>query len=219
MNLGEIRTLVRNLLDEPSEGFWTDTELNIYINAAYEHYYLRIINSDYAGVLTTRTSLNIVAATDTVALPSDFLKHKKLERVFDTYKVPIDYNERHEMGTQTSGADSGNYLPTWQIVGSDIVLEPPPSTSASNGLLLWYYPELTELSADGDTPVTGFRKNWHKMLAVKACVFAKGLKEEESDDALIRMLITLEDPFETALQRLVVARQYVEPDYRAWEGY
>jgi hypothetical protein len=174
-----MRAKARLLLDEASAAFWTDDEIDWYINEAYKYYYNYLVHSDYNRLRST-TNLSIVSGTETVALPSGCLSCSMLERVFDTKTIPLEYKERFEYRNITSGADSSYYLPTWTVRGSNIVLEPTPTASWTNGLLLHYYPEPSEMSSDSDEPDAGFLSTFHGMLPVKAAIFAKEGRQEGS---------------------------------------
>jgi hypothetical protein len=80
MNLGELRTLSRYWLDDDEGGYFTDTMMNTFLNQAQREVQKLLLQAgeDY---------YTICVMTDTVvnqrdyALPSDFVKLMRLERV------------------------------------------------------------------------------------------------------------------------------------------
>ena len=211
MNLGELRTRTRRILDEISEAFWLDLELDDYINTAYKHYYQQLINVGYHRLLSAPTLLTITSGTETVALPSDFFKDRLLERVIDTRTIPLHRKDRYETSNIISGASSSYYLPNYTFRGSNIVLEPTPSATFTNGLKLHYYPIADDLSLDADEPVAGFISDWHRMLPWKAAEMAKGGREEEDIGNITNILARLEQPFLSIIEDVSQQRQFVEP--------
>lgn len=212
MNKGEMRARVRYLIDEPTETFWLDVELDTYIDAAYNYYYQDLLNANYDGIEAAPTNLNIVSGTSTVALPSDFAKARMLERVFSTQTVPLRYVERQEEANIITPMDSSYYLPIWSIIGSNINLEPTPPSSWANGLKLWYFPIPTPMTADAHTPDSGFRAMWHDLIPLRAAVMAKEGKEEADASGILKILQPLETMFhETLSASTTITRQYVTP--------
>lgn len=211
MNLLQIRTETLRYLDDDGESFWDTTEINSYINSAYEYYYSLAVDENYSGLLSTPASLSIVSGTETVALPVDFFKTKMLERVFPTKTVAMYYCDRLDGANLLTSTDQSYYLPSWKIVGANIVLEPTPSASYANGLKLSYWPIPTLMAADIDTPATGFRAPWHRMLPVRAAMMAKGGREENDISQLERILSPMEINFMNNLESITASRKFVEP--------
>lgn len=218
MNLGQMRAKARILLDESSAVFWSDDEINWYVNIAYKQYYQHLVFSDFNRLRTTGL-LSIVSGTETIALPTGCLSAAMLERVFDTKTIPLEYKERFEAPNLTSGADTSYYLPTWTVRGANIVLEPTPSASFSNGLKIHYYPEPTEMTVDANTPDAGFISTWHDMLPVKAAILAKEGRQESDTAGLQSFLNQLEEPFVSITENLVTSRQYSAPFITGGENF
>ncbi len=211
MNLLQIRTEALRYLDDDSESFWDATEINSYINAAYDYYYALAVDENYPGLLSAPAILNIVSGTETVALPSDFFKVKMLERVFTTKTVACQYIDRLDGANLLTSTDQSYYVPTWKIVGANIVLEPTPSASYVGGLKLNYWPVSVAMVADIDTPIAGFRSPWHRMLPIRAAIMAKGGREENDTSQLDRMIAPLEINFMNNLESITASRKFVEP--------
>lgn len=208
-NLGQLRTRQRYLVDEPSAKFWEDVELNWYLNIAYSIYYEELVNAGYSKLESAPATLNITAGTETVALPSDYFLWAMLELVKDNKTIPLTYQPRYEAINLTSGSDTSDYEPTWYIRGSNIVLEPTPGASVTGGLKFHYYPSLTELSSDSDTPVID--AIFHHLIAVKGAIIAKEGRQEAVTTELNQLLDKLEKPFWSLIKNLVKSRQYTTP--------
>lgn len=178
MNLGQIRTASRYKLNESGAAFWSDAELNEYINQEYAKIWQLLINYGYRSTLTT-DDLSITANTRTVALPTDFLKARLLEHKVGNVYYPCKYYQRFDtsVGDSTVGGSAfGDYYSfAYSFLGDDIVLEPTPITSETDSLRLTYFKSFTELSSDSDTP--SFPSIYHKLL-VLGCVISAKAKEE-----------------------------------------
>lgn len=173
-----MRTRLRRKLDESEESYWTDAELTDYINEAYYYYWEWLLNARDNRSLKS-TTLDIVAGTAEIALPSDFVVARLVEKVEDNSTYPIKWFERFDEPNYTAGVSYSNYYPDFTIrfVGSNVVLEPTPNTSQTGGIKLTYYFHPTELSDDTDIPDAGFSPLYHSLLPFKAAVYAK-TKEE-----------------------------------------
>ena len=85
----ELRTRVRDYLDEPVAAFWTDAQLNNWINQAYFFAYMEFVQA-FENYFATVVYQNITAGVDTYALPVNFDKFRLLERVIDnTVTIPL----------------------------------------------------------------------------------------------------------------------------------
>lgn len=143
---------VRITLNQPSKNnsFWTDEELTMYLNDAIRVYFLEV-NERSEGQFDTKVSLDLVADTETVSLPTDCFEVKALYRVFNDENKVLNYkpNIIESYGTTTSTGDS-YYEPYYYFRGNDIVLRPIPGFSETGGLVLEYtqFPEVLILGSD-----------------------------------------------------------------------
>lgn len=209
--LSQFRTRTRYYLDDGSATRWVDAEVDYYINDAYEYYYNKLVNVAYNGLLKdTPASLDIVAATDTVAVPADFYKGKRLYRVLSSRKVPLQNRENYEDTVYTGGA-GGEFFPVYEFRATDILLMSTPQSSHTGGLELDYWPVMTALTLDTDEPVSGFSEQWQKLIPLRAAWIAKALREEEDVSNLITLLDNKEGPFNDTIDSMTIARQYTQP--------
>lgn len=216
-NLLALRTRVRSYIDEPTPRFWTDAELNNWINQAYFYYYMELVDA-YESYFATVVLINIVAGTATYPLPLDFDKIRLLERIVDgTTTVPLQEFNRIEAPNVISGFTYTNsYFPTYRFFGTNFLLEPTPSNSQTNGLRLEYVPIPLTMALDIDAPNPAFLDHWQEMIVLKAAISAK-MKEEMVGNQgadlgpFMTMLTTWENKVKEALEQRTMARRYTEP--------
>lgn len=207
----QLRTTTRYYLDDNSATRWSDTEVTEYLNQAYRHYYNRLVNMAYDSILATPVLLDTVAATPTVALPTDFYKCKILYKVLSDRKQPCVHKENFQGTVLTTLAPSNFYVPTYSFQGMNLLLDPIPADSVTGALELHYWPVLTQMSSDSDTPVSGFSDQWQDLLPIYAAYQAKSLREEEDVANIQNMLLLREKPFNEMLDAMTIARRRVEP--------
>lgn len=123
--------------------------------------------------------LDIVASTREVALPSDFLKDRLLEHQVGEVWFPCVYYNRFDT---TVGTDAGStstigdyYRFAYSFVGDDIILEPTPVNSETEGLRMTYFFQPEELDSDSDEP--DFPSIYHRVLVLDTVIQAKGKEE------------------------------------------
>ncbi len=85
MNLSQIRTRIRYRIGEDTEGFWSDVELNSYINDAKDDLFNAIMTLKKDIFIKTAT-LSFSANEKTKALPSDFSRLKSLRATTSGYE-------------------------------------------------------------------------------------------------------------------------------------
>jgi hypothetical protein len=116
--------------------YWTDDEINNWLNQSYFYYYQWIMQS-FQGYFLKDTLMDINAGQDKYTVPADFFKIRLLERILPTQTVPMRVFDRMESPNVTTGANYGNFaVPTYRFEGEYIVLEPTPdSTFTSTDLI------------------------------------------------------------------------------------
>lgn len=178
MNLVNLRTKTRRKLDELSESFWSDDELDDYINEAYFHYWQWMLRAEYYRCQKTAL-LDLVSGTPNIALPSDFAIAKRVERVLSSGSlIPLDWDDRYDEPNYANGGGTGNdYLPSVNYEGSNLILEPTPQESVTGGIKLTYYYYPERLEDDGDEPDAAFLDFYHDIIIGQAVLFAKAKEE------------------------------------------
>ena len=206
MNLENIRDYVRRMLneDEESQGFYSDMELNVYINEAYKelvniHPLPTKLYELYAIMkYTTTTGLS------TYLLPSDF--NKLVSVKYGSYYCSIV-----NFAIYTALGDNRNFtataaLPLAYKQSTNLVISPSPAND-STIILLAYVKTPLELLEDSDIPE--INTILHELIALGALERAK-IKDNEFDEGkyhFIRMKKKLYDTYKMLLPEEEVARR------------
>lgn len=182
MNLGELRTEVKNRLAIPTagDGLITDTIANGAINSA-----LRVITTtrDWPWLLTS-SQLAFPANVGYAEIPCEFIRAKEL--VIDTRR--ICYVELNEFIDQTKIG----YPYVFTLIGNQVKLSPIPTTLTLG--TMYYYKAEPELTIDTQNPIIPeFLQNWVVAYAAYLCALRRqdeGTSQvylAESNDLLNRM--------------------------------
>lgn len=138
------RDYVRSEFVTTNPGFLSDTEIDRWLNDGYFRYVGLLMKADQ-GYFEETVRLNMVARQETIALPSafsvgrSFFQGVRVERVLPTGTVPLRFRKRFDEVNPISSAVTGfAYLPTYCFRGMNIVLEPPPASAETGGILLMY---------------------------------------------------------------------------------
>ena len=194
-----IRTMVRDLLDEPTASFWTDSQLNRYINQAKDRVWNRVkaLNEDYwdisrtsqDGSLTIQgesylaSSFAIVAGTTDYILPPDFVEMKLIEVLTSGYEwVQFTYTDMAKPQFRGLLALTSNTSPSEILF--DIFAEPPamriaPKSDVALDLRITYVQSIADLA--GDTERLTMPQPLYLAVVQYATSFA--LKQDRSNDA------------------------------------
>ena len=150
--LAQLRTTVRQKGNYNRSAVFTDTILTEWINTAIKSVYNLLLANFGDHYYTTETELSTAVDSDSVALPSDFLKLVAL----DLKHATNDYTPipRYTMRDRSRYEDA-----TWNttrpfqyaytLMAGNIKLA--RTASAVDTLRLTYVPTFTDLSADSDT--------------------------------------------------------------------
>ena len=214
MQLSQLRAKSRLKLDEVSEGFWTDDELDGYIGESYFDLWQIMLNAKHQGTLKTDL-LDIVGGTAEIPLPTDFSAARLVERVIDGGTVPLWWEERFDQPNYTTGITSG-YRFNVRFVGQNLVCEPTPSDSQTDGIKLTYYFFPEQLEDDIDTPNAALHAFYHDLIPYGAVVIAKSKEEMVGGGgadlgpwgALMQAKL---ERFKASVELPSVTRQAVEP--------
>ena len=126
--LANIRDYARTLLSEPSPSYWSNTELNTYINDGLEDF------CNQTDCLEDISTASLVAYKADYAIPTDSTKIKQVEIVKgnSVYLLrPEDLQEHYE-GTVKSTSNPPNY---YNYFEGNLRLRERPSTSAQSTTL------------------------------------------------------------------------------------
>lgn len=181
MNRSEIRTLVREYINEPVAAFWTDASLNRLINIAMPKVHNRI-KSISRYHFTTRVTFPTVAGTEYYNLPTDCKDVKMLTRFnSEGRELPLTMAPWPDptaftplaMLDPTAGTGEDGPSVFW-VVGRALRILPRPASVVT--LKLYYEARLTNLTDDADIPTLD--ADYHDMIAKWAAIEA-GLKNNQ----------------------------------------
>lgn len=180
--LANLRTHCRQYLDEVSEADWSDVQINGEINYAYLEAYTAVIET-YEDYYKTDYTANLVEDQQAYALPSDFLKMRRLEVKYDSdgnYVKATPYNFDQIGVAYDSTTFSSLMRPIYELSGSYIKLLPLPSENVTSGLRMIYIAQETDLDSDTDTINIPFPDRYGKYIVKGACaeLLRKGQQEE-----------------------------------------
>lgn len=181
MNRSEIRTQVRALLNESTAGFWSDTNLNGYINMANQRVNSIIANTreDY---FTTTSTFNTIAGTQSYQFPVDCRFVRRLEHYSVTDASYIDkLDELKFPRTEAQGAwnFSAPGKPVgYTVFGSQFNLAPIPDDVYP--MRLYYDARKDDLALDTEVPLSP--TDFHDMIVYWTCVLASVQNKESSAD-------------------------------------
>jgi hypothetical protein len=173
----DIKNRLSALLDDESTDFYTTTDRETAVNAAYfELYDMACRNTDGQGVEATIANLTVVAGTATAALPSG--THKVINIFYkesedETYEwVAISPAGQH---VYRSKIDRDSKQLAYYMRGNNIVMVPTPNWSDATKVFIEYVPEATAMTAGTDEP-TSVPLMHRELIAYEAFI---RLKEKE----------------------------------------
>ena len=214
MDRGALRTLVRSLIDEPSADFWSDAELNTWINLGQRHY-VNKIGQAFEHYFGTSSFISYVAGTQFYDLPSDNIRLVRVERVDFEDPVeldPISINDKERFSrtliAQTTGIENFEF---YFIFGGQIGIAPTPDISLTNNIRLFYIqrvPDMTGDSGAGNSPFLGLLEEHHEITAYYAAIQAYA--KDEANPALLKVELK---ELERQLVNSVEDRQVQRPRY------
>lgn len=193
MNRGEIRTLVREHINETgAAGFWSDATLNTHINTANKKLNATIAALD-EDFFTVSATFSTAAATKSYFLPSDFRFMRRLERYNasdpnDIVKLDEIRFPRTEMGGEWPFGANGEPR-RYVLRGNQVDLYPIPD--AVYTLRIYYDQRQEVFSSDSDTPTSP--ADFHEMIAMYAAILAKMKNPNEDSSTLATLYSDMED--------------------------
>lgn len=178
--LAQLRTAIRLQIDEPTARFWTDADLNQWINDG-----LKDIARRTETIQSYNTSVSAVVGTAKYAFPTDLIRVHRVEFTptgqTTTYTLEAktqDEMDRIWFGDQTSQSSYPSYFMIWGFPGGTGTMEHKfqvwPVPSQTGTFNIYYYRVPTALSADGD--VAQVPSGWEDLLTFY-CMYRALLKK------------------------------------------
>lgn len=184
--LQNILTSVRRLLNQPdpNNSFWRDEEITEYINEGIRIYFVEV-SQTLQGYFTATTNLNIVANTETIALPTDCFEVRAVYRKqTDGYAI-MPYRNSISEGYSTVGGTGGDtYVPYYFFQGNNLVLRPIPNFSETAGIKLDYLQVPDTLVNGGDAMTSQISPIFKQIIEMYAVYKAK-LKESMVNGVIV----------------------------------
>lgn len=161
---GELITEIRDELQEPTDGLWSNAELRRWLQEAND-FVTRQARIDAAP----HTGITTVANQESYTLPADVAEIRRVDlktdtsswvelaraRIDDRIPQPVSGTVVHK------GAPSG-----YHVWNDKLYLTPPPD--AAYDLVVWYYRTGNTLAADSDSPIIPAEFHWILKLYVWA---------------------------------------------------
>lgn len=216
--LAQLRSRVRFNLGEPNPGSqprFDNASINNHINEGYSHYQQALMRNG-EGDLATTAFINLVANQEAYPLPTNWVRTEKLSRVVSFGTIPLERFERYDTPNTTFGGNAGDqYLPSYRYRGRNIILEPFPTFSQTNGLFHEFYELKAPMVLDSDSPDAGFIEPWQSMLVLWATISEMDAKEAIGsvvDSSTFRSrLDKMEQEFLYTMNGRTQARDEVQP--------
>jgi hypothetical protein len=226
MNLGQMRTLLRSLLNEPTPGFWTDSQLNSYLSMGANRLN-SIITAMRQEWFTIPVTFNTQVYSPGVvpnryAVPSDLIEVRRLEWIVDpsnpdTSAVKLDELRfpRTEAGGEWPFTAPGHPA-RFIFTGQAITLLPPPD---SVYLMRLFYTQ-RPLDPTTDTAVPTSPVDFHDMIVFYGGMLAKRQNEDDITGSIMTEGNNFADLFKNRKAELIrVFTNRGGEDLKAVEGY
>ena len=163
----DIRNLALYWLDDIDGGYFTPTQMNVFINNAQREVQKQLIQAGQNYYLKRSETLTVVGQADYI-LPSDFLKSHRLEWIDSgtgtnesrVQIYPITVNQQNYT-TPALGIPAH-----YSILQDRFTLYPTPESAKT--IRLFYSYRVTDMSADSDTP--DVPSDYHEYIAILAAM-------------------------------------------------
>jgi hypothetical protein len=181
MNRSELRTALRSFLNEDIPGFWTDAQLNTYINLANDRVN-SIISATREDYFTISATFSTVAGTKSYSFPTDCRFIRRMEIYDPTNEGNIIKLDELRWPRIEANGDWLFPLTTAQpkryvTRGTQFDLYPTPD--AAYPIRIYYDARPATMDSDDDIPTSP--SDFHDMIVYWAAMLAK--KQNEEDDA------------------------------------
>lgn len=210
----QLRTRVREKVDEATAAFWSNTVIDNQVNEAYRFYWAFILKLD-EGYFKELANISFNANADGLYdLPSDFFKASLVSRVLSNEKVPLRPYNRFEASVSKTLGNSAYNLPTYRFLGNQIKFEAAPDFSETNAIELEYIKTLIDLSSTVNID-TDFPALAEDCVVARAVVKCKGIEEMiagsgADTNPFIADVLSTEQMLKEVIEQRTIGRIYVE---------
>ena len=190
--LAELRTRARQRADAVGNNFFTDAEINDYVNIGLGELHDLLVNK-FEDYYVSSVSFSLVADQTTYTFSaiglSDFYKLLGVDAVQggDTVRVKrFSFPDRNIFQSAVALHNSRGYSDyEYAIRGETVEFIPTPTSTDT--IKLYYIPSYTKLSSDSATVSNSIELNWEEYAVLVAAIKMRQ-KEETSTAALERDL-------------------------------
>lgn len=170
----DLITNIRLMLNQPVEAnsTWTNDEILIYVNEGIRRYYTEVVQNGN-GEFNTSTTLNLVANTETVPLPSDFFQVRALYRNLSNGMQILPYRNNLTEGYSTNDGGGSMYTPYYYLRGNSLVLRPVANFAETSAFTLEYVQFPETMITGGDSLTTQVSPVFRDLIETYAVYKAK----------------------------------------------
>ena len=205
--LQTIITDCRRRIDMKVNQFWTDADFTSEINKSLSQLDM-ILKSKFSDYQLTAVLTSVVAGTNYIALPNDFLKLRGLDVVFAPNNVdgylkvqPFNFKKRNMKPYPIVGPVIFTpYQMMYRLQGNQIYLL-PASAAANYNYRLWYTPDYTPLVNTTDTLQSYMdSQDWYEYAVLDTCAKCQAAQDLPADifmaqkEELKQMIISISAP-------------------------
>lgn len=179
VSLSTIRTDIRSHVSETSAAFWSDAELNRWINEALRDIARRTLN------LQAQVDIPMSANKGEYNAPTDMIQiHRVAYRQSATNETPLEYVDPGRLDDawmsnhQQTGTPRYWTMWGWPSAGQSGQIKVYPVPSSATTLSVWYYRFPNELLADSQ-PIE-IPAGWHDLIPLYVEIVAKRKDKDQS---------------------------------------
>lgn len=220
----DIRSDIRTLLRETTaaDSYWTDAELLLYANLCQDMRASQMIEA-HEGWFTDRFETDLVAGQGEYTIPegTDRVKRVLLKYEDTGLELPLARNERWSdsvVNADTSAVGTlGGVTPTYRFVGEVLLLEPQPTVSRTNGLVLEVESLPARLTGDASKFDLKYPSMFETLLTFDVWDMALGVEDAQGNaDVSVRGRLQgaharVEAAFTAAVQMRSFGRTFSKP--------
>jgi hypothetical protein len=202
--LSTLRADTRHYLDESAQADWLDSDLTRIINKNYHRVVTAVIEV-FENYYITEATTDMVASQQEYALPSDFLKIRRVEANYDIDSanssfsrcLPIDIDSiRYNLANNNAGVTILRN-PAYYVQGNLIGFIPIPTNNGDEAIKLWYVALKSDLVEDTDTIDIPYVDRYYGIITKATAAEALRKGQQESAEAK-----RLEDEAQADIERM-----------------
>lgn len=217
MNRGELRDLVLYWLDDLQGGYFTETQVNTWLNNAQQEVQKRLIKASQNYYLKCQQT-TLVVNQEKYALPGDFKKLHRLEIINSgtypnletTQIVPITTNQQDLVPGQVGTPCF------YSLRKNSIILYPIPDTAKT--MRLYYSYAVVAMTQDADIP--DVPDTYHQLIALLAAEDGF-LKDGRRNDLLVKKIAEYQEHMDSDAneRQQDTTRQVVTTEVNNYGGF